>query len=65
MTDLICGWTKEEVQAEFDRLYGELAGDDRELLLEIFAEAQARGNSWPLRPKFVPRPPLHNGEWLQ
>ena len=65
MSELLCGWTKEEVQAEFDRMYGELSGDDRKAMLEIFAEAQARGNSWPLKPKFVPRPPRHLNEWLQ
>ena len=61
-----CGWTDKEIKAEFNRRYAELTSDDqRKLMREIFAEAQARGNSWPLRPKFVPRPPLHLDELLQ
>ena len=51
MSDL-CGWTEREINEDVARLLAQ-PGADRDLILELAAEARLRGNSWPLRPKPV------------
>ena len=60
------GWTKKEIKSEFKRRLAECTtNEQRNLMKEIFAHAQANGYSWPLQPKFVAPPPLHLNELLQ
>jgi hypothetical protein len=53
-----CGWTEKEIQVEIDRQIKD-SPDSRNLILELAAEAKAKENSWPLRPKYVKPPPLY------
>ena len=58
------GWTEAEIQAEIDRQIADNPAD-KDLIMELAAEAKVKGNSWPLQPKFVAPPPLHLNEFLQ
>ena len=57
-----CGWTEQEIATELTSRLDDCHDEQsRTVLREIAAEAKAKGHSWPLRPKFVERPPLYIG----
>jgi hypothetical protein len=57
-----CGWPEKDIRKALKAKLEACETDDhRSLTLEIAAAAKAMGNSWPLRPKPVPRPKLNTG----